>query len=95
MNSELYTKLVDMYAGGELPEELEKEMRSAALTDSELAVEMRSLRETVEGLHSIPKPEFTEESYQRVLMRVYARGVEISPKAPTPSHLQYHLPIQG
>ena len=95
MNSELYTKLVDMYAGGELPEELESEMRKAALTDTELAVDMRSMRETVEGLHAIPKPEFTEESYQRILMRVYARGVEFSPKAPTPSHLQYHLPIQG
>ena len=95
MNSELYTKLVDLYAGEDLPEELESEMRAAALTDTELAVEMHSMRDAVEGLRAIPKPEFTEESYQRILMRVYARGVEFSPKAPTPSHLQYHLPIQG
>jgi hypothetical protein len=95
MNNELYRKLVDLYAGGELPEELEQDLRGKALTDSELAVDMRSLSDTVEALRSTPDPEFTEESYQRILMRLYARGADISPTGPTPSHLQYYLPIQG
>jgi anti-sigma factor RsiW len=95
MNNELYRKLVDMYAGGELPEELEQELRGRALSDSGLAIEMQSLSDTVDALRAIPDPEFTEESYQRVLMRLYARGADIRPTGPTPTHLQYYLPIQG
>jgi len=95
MNSEFYQKLVDMYAGGELSEELESEMKAAAFGDPRLSHDMATLRHTVEALHSIERPEFTEESYQRVLMKLYARGVDVKPKSPTPSHLQYYLPIAG
>ena len=95
MNSEFYEKLVDMYAGRELSEELENEMQMAAYSDAALSHDMATLRNTVDALHSIECAEFTEESYQRVLMKLYARGVDVKPKAPTPSHLQYHLPIQG
>ena len=95
MNSEFYEKLVDMYAGRELSEELENEMQMAAFGDPALSHDMTTLRQTVDTLRSTGRPEFTEESYQRVLMKLYARGVDVKPKSPTPSHLQYHLPIQG
>lgn len=95
MNRELYTKLVDLYAGRELPAELEDEMIVAAGNDPDLASDMLSLRTTVDALQDDPGPEFTEESFQRILMKLYARGVDIQTKAPSPAHLQYQLPIQG
>ena len=63
--------------------------------DADLNLQMTSLRRTVDALRNSADPEFTEESYQRILMKIYARGVDIQPKAPPPIHLQYHLPIQG
>jgi hypothetical protein len=70
-------------------------MLNASAEDLELARDMKSMRDTVDAVRSTPSPEFTEESYQRVLMKVYARGVEMQPMTPTPAHLQYSLPIQG
>lgn len=93
--NDLYSKLVDLYAGRELPAELEEQMEEAAKHDPALAAEMSSLRKAVDRLHNAPPVSFTEESYQRILMKVYARGVDMQPKAPTPAHLQYHLPMQG
>ncbi len=93
--NDLYNKLVDLYAGRELTEELEQDMNRAAMTDAQLRHEMVSLRETVDALRSIPEPEFTEESNQRILMKLYARGLELQQRSPEPAHLQYHLPIQG
>jgi hypothetical protein len=95
MSNELYKKLVDLYAGQELPAELQDQMEMAAFNDADLNHDMSTLRRTVDALRSIPEPEFTEESYQRVLMRLYARGVEIETKSPPPAHIQYHLPMQG
>ncbi len=95
MNDELYSKLVDLYAGRELPEELEQEMELAAFNDAELSREMTSLRKTVELLRSSEDHVYTDESYQRILMKLYARGASIEPKAPEPTHLQYQLPMQG
>ncbi|MFZ4507438.1 MAG: hypothetical protein ACOYON_07055 [Fimbriimonas sp.] len=91
----LYHKLVDMYAGRELPEELEKEMEAEAFADPGLDREMTTLRRTVDTLRGLEAPEFTEETYQRILMKVYARGGDVQSKAPQPSYLQYQLPIQG
>lgn len=95
MNEEFYKKLVDLYAGRELPSELEDQMELAAFTDSELSHDMSSLRRTVDTLRADRGIAFTEESYQRVLMKLYARGANIEPKAASPSHLQYQLPMQG
>lgn len=95
MNNDLYEKLVDLYAGRELPAELEDQMELAASSDPSLGRDMSSLRTTVDTLKAIDDPEFTEESYQRILMKVYARGVDIQPQAPAPAHFQYHLPLQG
>ncbi len=95
MNNELYRKLVDLYAGRELPVELEDELEAAASQDQSLAHEMHTLRRTVDVLQGSSAPEFTEESYQRILMKLYARGADVQPKAEAPAHLQYYLPMQG
>lgn len=84
-----------MYAGRELPTELEDEMEMAAYTDSGLSHDMATLRRTVDLLHETNIPRMTEESYQRVLIGLYSRGVEIQAPAQAPVHLQYQLPIQG
>jgi len=93
--NDLYHKLVDLYAGRELTEEMDREMEAAAAVDHNLMMDMVSLRQTVDALKSESAPEFTEESYQRVLMKMYARGVEVQQRSPDPVHLQYHLPMQG
>ena len=94
-DGDLYQKLVDLYAGKELPSELEAELEQQARGDGELARDMRSLRGTVDALKNMEDVEFTEESYQRVLMKLYARGGNVHTNAPAPAHLQYHLPMQG
>lgn len=95
MNTEFYRKLVDLYASGELPEELVHEMEVAALSDRDLSHEMHSLKSTISMLKSEEDPEFTEESYHRILMKLYASGAQIETQSPTPVHLQYQLPIAG
>ncbi len=95
MNKDIYSKLVDLYAGDELPTELKEELEKAAFNDRDLSHEMATLRTTVELIRSQDTPEFTEESFQRILMKMYARGVDPQTKTPIPSHLQFHLPIAG
>ena len=95
MNQDTLKKLVDLYAGKDLPAELEDQMELAAFADADLAHDMSTLRKTVDVLQASPKPDFTEESYQRVLMKIYARGGNIQPKADAPAHLQLHLPMAG
>lgn len=95
MSNDLHRKLIDLYAGDELPEELEDHMEMVAFNDPEFNHDMTTLKRTVDMLHESEDVEFTEESYQRVLMKLYARGAEIKPKAKDPFHLQYHLPMQG
>lgn len=94
-DADLYRKLVDLYAEKELPTELERELEARASEDGELAYDMKSLRGTVEMLNNTEDVDFTEESYQRVLMKLYARGANVETKSPPPMHLQYHLPMQG
>jgi hypothetical protein len=94
VKSEFHRKLVDLYAGRELPAELEQHLEVAAGSDADLAQDMFSLRATVESLEAMEPVEYTEESYQRILMRIYARGVDLQ-KSEVPSHLQYRLPIVG
>lgn len=95
MEREFYRKLVDLYAGRELPEELEQEMEAVSMSDRDLNFDMTTLRRTVDALQADEAPDFTVESYQRVLMKLYARAGDLEIKTPTPGHLQYHLPIQG
>lgn len=90
---ELYQKLVDLYAGSELSTELENVLVEASKKDALLAQEMKSLRQTVDALRNTKDAEFTEESHQRILLKLYARGVEMQQRSPDPIHLQYQLPI--
>jgi hypothetical protein len=92
--NDTYRKLVDLYAGNELPEELAQEMEQAAETDPALKLDMTSLRHTVETLQN-DEFTFTEESYQRVLMKLYAKGGHLQTQSPDPRHLQYQLPMSG
>jgi hypothetical protein len=92
--NETYRKLVDLYAGEELPSELVNELENVAESDPELKVEMKTLRNTVEALHG-DKISYTEETHQRILMKIYARGGHLQPQAPEPRHLQYQLPMSG
>jgi hypothetical protein len=92
--NETYKKLVDLYAGNELPEDLAQEMELAAETDPDLKQDMTSLRQTVETLQN-DEFTFTEESYQRVLMKLYAKGGHLQTQSPDPRHLQYQLPMSG
>jgi hypothetical protein len=95
MDKEYHRKLVDLYAGRELPSELEADMEAAALSDSDLAVEMVSLRSTVDLLRAADDAPFTEESYQRIRNKLLVRGAYFEARSPEPAHLQYQLPIQG
>lgn len=94
MKQDLYLKLVDLYAARELTEELEESLQAEAFHEPSLAHDMQTMRTTMDALRRMPQPEFTEESYQRILMKLYFRGADIQPRSPEPAHLQYHLPIQ-
>lgn len=95
MNNELYRKLVDLYADGILPAELELEMEAQAQRDPDLAREMSSMRQTVDLIRSMDEPDFTAESYQRTLLKLYTRAGDVRPAAPDEAHWQYRLPMQG
>lgn len=95
MNKDLYSKLVDLYAGDELPAELVEELESAAMEDPVLSHDMYTLKKTVEILKSQCEVEFTDESYYRIMTKMELQGVELSSKTPEPTYIQYHLPIQG
>jgi hypothetical protein len=95
MNENIYQKLVDMYAGNELPSELKDELDAAAFTDPDLSHDLTTLTSTVRMVQEIPAPEFTEESFQRILMKMYARGADIEVRQPEKSFLQFNLPMQG
>jgi hypothetical protein len=89
---EFYNKLVDLYAGGELPAELNDEMEIAAFRDTDLKHDMNSLRHTVELVQSDRGPEFSEESYQRILTQIYSKA-DTKRTILEPNPLQYQLPI--
>lgn len=92
---ETYEKLVDLYAGEDLPQELMDELEAAAKLDPALSQEMASLKGTVQALKNAPAPEFTQETFHRILMRMYTKGAIAEPLSPEPTHLQLRLPLSG
>ena len=92
---ELYERLVDLYVGDELPEELMEEFELASTRNRQLAQDMHSLRQTVEMLRAIPQPKYREESFHRILFKLYAGGANPQPKSSPPAYFQYQLPING
>jgi hypothetical protein len=89
---DFYNKLVDLYAGDELPVELNDQMEIAAYADADLRRDMKTLKQTVEMVHSDAGPEFTEDSYQRILTQIYSK-IGAKPVSFESSPLQYQLPI--
>lgn len=92
--NDIYQKLVDLYADQNLPEELAEQLENEAKTNQTLKKELDSLRNTVETLHR-DHVSYTEETHQRILMKIYARGGHLQPQSPEPRHLQYQLPMSG
>lgn len=96
--SDFYPKLVDLYAGEELSTELKEELELAGMSDPFLASDMHTLRVTVDQLRATPEPEFAAESFQRVLLMLYAGGMPPArlPESPQDEgFIQYYLPISG
>lgn len=91
--SELYRKLVDLYAGNELSEELVTELQAAAGKDESLATDMATLRQTVDLLRSDEGPEFNESDYLRIIFRMQTAGADISFAEEERHPGQYHLPM--
>ncbi len=91
--SDFHNKLVDLYAGQELTEELNEELEMAAMRDATLAHEMFTLRKTYDALKGMPEPVYTEESEMRILLKLQLQGADISRRSAESSHWQYHLPI--
>jgi hypothetical protein len=91
----IYDKLVDMYAGQELAEDLNAELEAAASTNPALKSDMTSLRATVTRLQSDDDGAYTDETHARILMKLYARAGELQTGAPEPIYLQYQLPMSG
>lgn len=91
----IYNKLVDMYAGQELAEELNNDLLVAAESDAALKADMTSLRATVTRLQSDDDGAYTDETHARILMKIYARAGELQQGAPEPIYLQYQLPMSG
>lgn len=91
----IYDKLVDMYAGQELAEDLNAELEAVAATNPTLKSDMTSLRSTVTRLQSDDDGAYTDETHARILMKIYARAGEMQQGAPEPIYLQYQLPMSG
>lgn len=95
MTDEFMQRLVDLYVGDELPQELVDELEAAAAEDPALSHDMFTLKRTLSQLRASYVPEFTEESHYRILMRMQKRGMDVETKAPDAAHWQYTLPMQG
>jgi hypothetical protein len=91
--SDLYRKLVDLYAGNELSEELANELQTAAGNDQSLATDMATLKQTVDLLRSDEGPEFNESDYLRIIFRMQTAGADISFAEEDRHPGQYHLPM--
>lgn len=91
--SDLYRKLVDLYAGCELSEEMVAELQSAAASDESLATDMATLKQTVDILQSEPAPEFNESDYLRIIFRMQTAGADIEFAEEERNSGQYQLPM--
>ena len=95
MNEQLMQQLVDLYIDEELTEEAMESVEASAMTDPAIGHDIYTLRATLNALRKSDDVHLSEESSQRVLMKLRTKGVGIEQNSPDPAHLQYHLPIQG
>lgn len=95
-NSTFYNKLVDLYAGRELSEELENELHDAAQSDRLLAQEMATLRQTVQQLQTLPGENYNDDTEYRIQMKISAWSeTDILAKQESDDTWQYRLPMEG
>ncbi len=91
-----YKKLVDLYAGSELPQELEQEMDFAAQSDSELKADMDSLKSIVQGLKESPTEPYTDDVHYRIQMKIQNwSDATISEPTNNSTIWQFRLPMEG
>ena len=95
MNEGIYKKLVDLYVGDELPEEIMEDLEARAMNDPELSHDMYTLRKALQALRENDDIRLTEESSQRILTKMRTAGARVEQNSPDPAHLQYHLPMHG
>ncbi|MCA0361268.1 MAG: hypothetical protein LCH41_09455 [Armatimonadetes bacterium] len=99
--NDLYHKLVDLYAGHELPEDLVALLEQAAQTDPSLAMDMSQARTLVDLLHTMPAPGFSEADHLRILFKMHTAASDLpeNPFSPEQSETQpgtqYQLPMFG
>jgi hypothetical protein len=93
--TDIYRKLVDLYAGDDLPLELKDELEAEAMSNPDLSHDMMTLKTTVTALRESEAPTFTEESFQRILLKMYTKGAEVEMKEPAHSPYQFRLPLSG
>ena len=93
MNNTFYRKLVDLYAGDELPQELHDELEAAAKDDPALSHDMTTLSGTVQALQASKTDGMSEVCYQRVLRRILDEA-NLTEARPV-NHDQYRLPLSG
>lgn len=95
-NSTFYQKLVDLYAGHELPEDLEHELVEASSDDPILARDLRTLRQTVRRLHDQKPAPYTDDTEFRILMKIQnSGGFDLNATAHDHPDWQYRLPMEG
>lgn len=94
MNKDLYSKLVDLYAGDELPTELKEDFEQRLSEDADLKAEALALQQTVAAIKSVSQPVFGDETRNRILRTIEQRA-RIEPQRPAAAYLQYQLPMQG
>lgn len=95
MNDNLMQQLVDLYVDEELSEAGMEAVESAAMNDPMTSHDIYTLRATLKAMRKWDDVQLTEESSQRILLKMRARGAGVEQNSPDPAHLQYHLPIQG
>lgn len=91
-----YKKLIDLYAGSELPTELENDLIEATKDSAELQQDMMSLRNLVNTLHQSSPEQFSEEIDYRIQMKIQNWGENLVIQNQQNSELlQFKLPMEG
>jgi hypothetical protein len=96
MNNEtVRNELVNLFAGGELTEELASELEAAAAADPDLRRDMEDMKKTVGWLKADEGPWFSDGSDLRIRARIEEEeGIRLTEGDPEPAQDQYSLFLQ-
>ncbi len=96
MNEEsIIKRLVDLYVGDELPEDLASELERRASQSPELREDMRQMKLMVRLLQREAPPRYDDETNLRILMKLRALGLDEQPEEEKPNPFQYRLRMEG